>query len=454
MISSLKEEWLEKIKIVERRNQFGKYGSFTVMTDFFQAPDEIRNDREMCLKVLLESNEFIWNVPREMLTLDFYEELFEKGYKQNLLEGKSIWHEEFFPFIKKYCASFNGEKVPSFSSWLYAKGIFENREMVLDLVKNNFFKDTKFLIEHYKKDKDIMFEVLRYDPTSIFSMMKSIKNAYCKDMNNVYSMLDISAHLYRGLPEKIKENPLVIDYALSKNGDLLQHIPKHLIENKEYVISLINKNNTIHGGCIPYIYMKDYDIAKLLIKRDGKNFRHFKFKDNKELIFLATETHNDISHIPFTEDYYSLIRNVIKRATADENITAFVFPNVKKAELVKDLFLELYRNKQITAQNIGQYFAYSTKLSEERDLLIECIKEIPSILKHVPDEFKENDYELLNIYINEYTKRNGPQRYFSDLPSSIKNAAIKEGMDVEKYITYKYLEISLNQVEKKKTFKI
>lgn len=454
MSSALKEEWLEKIKITKQRDVFEKYGRFTVMTDFYQAPDEIRNDREMCLKVLLESNEFIWNIPREMLTLDFYEELFEKGYKENLLRGRTIWSEELFPFIKKYLSSFKIENVPEFNSWLYPEGVFGNRDMVLDLVKNDLFKNTKFLIEHYKKDKDIMFEVLRYHPTSILSMMKSIKNAYCKNINNVYRLLDTSEQLYMGLPEKIKEDPIVIDYVLSKSGDFLNRIPQHLIENKKHIISLINKHNNINGYGVPYIYRKDYDIAKLLIERDGRNFRFFDFKNNKELIFLATETYNDISHIPFTEEYYYLIRKVIRRADSKENISAFTTKNIVKTELVKDLFLELYKNEQITIQNMGDYFRQSTKLSEERGLIIDCLKENPNILKYIPDSFKEKDYELLSIYINEYVKINGKQKYFSALPSSIANEAIKAGMDVERYVTYKYLENSLSQAEKKKTFKI
>ena len=57
----------------------------SAINDFYMAPDEIRNDREICLKVLLESEEFIWNIPDNVKTLEFYEELFQKGYKNNFL---------------------------------------------------------------------------------------------------------------------------------------------------------------------------------------------------------------------------------------------------------------------------------------------------------------------------------------------------------------------------------
>lgn len=45
-MENLKQEWLEKIKIKERRNVSSKYGMFTVMTDFYQAPEEFRKLKE------------------------------------------------------------------------------------------------------------------------------------------------------------------------------------------------------------------------------------------------------------------------------------------------------------------------------------------------------------------------------------------------------------------------
>ena len=189
-MSDLREEWLEKIKVVKRKNvTYKNYGLFTVMTDFYMAPDEIRNDREICLKVLLESEEFIWNIPDNVKTLEFYEELFQKGYKHNLLENKSIWEEESFDFLNRYLSSFKNNK-PSFPTYLWNKGVFGNRDMVLELVRKGLFSNEKFLLEHHKKDKEIMFALLDNHPQSFTKMLKSIKNAYFKNEENIFKILE------------------------------------------------------------------------------------------------------------------------------------------------------------------------------------------------------------------------------------------------------------------------
>lgn len=61
------------------------------MTDFYQAPDEIRYDKEMSIKVLLDSEEFLWNIPKEMRTPELYEEIFQKGYKHDILSSQYSW---------------------------------------------------------------------------------------------------------------------------------------------------------------------------------------------------------------------------------------------------------------------------------------------------------------------------------------------------------------------------
>lgn len=467
-MQTLKEEWIERIKKIERRQVYPERGGFfTAMTDFYKAPEEIRNDKEMCLKVLLESGECIWNVPEEIRTIEFLEDLIEKGYKGNILYAKHDWPEEDFPFIKKYLARFDKMNKPKFNIWYNTRGIFDNREMVLSLVKDDNFQDSSILIKRYNKDKEIMFALLDNHPQYITDMLKSIKNAYFKNQGNIFKILEYSTNLYNYIPEKFQKIDEVIDYILPKDSSLFASIPEEISENREKAFSLIKKYKNIRGKDI-YFYKDDYEIAKFMIERNGSDFTIFNFIKNDELIRLAAKTYDNISYIPATQDYEPLIREVVLRANKDFNEINFSITrgNIKKAEMVKDLLPQLLKEEKIYNKTVAQFFEsfptsenqvdYKYRKSNliiEKELFIECIKVSHYVYEKIDSEYKRGmDIDILNYYVGS-AKAAGedPKRY---IPTKYKEAAEALKVDVEKYIFNEFLTKQLTPLPKAKVSKI
>lgn len=462
---TLREEWIEKIKKVEQRNIYSKGGGyFTVMTDFYLAPDEIRYDKEMCFKVLLEANECFWNIPKEIRTNEFLIELMDRGYKGNVLLARKSWAEEDFPFVYEYLSKFEKDKKPKFNSWITfnPSGIFANRDMIFSLVKDHYYKETDFLLKHYKKDKEILCALLDNYPDELMHMPKSIKNAYFKDKENIYKLLEKNKGLYQYLPEKLKILQEVIEYELSHKESILYLLPEEVLKDRDRVFDLIKKYPYLKGSDIPYEYRKDFEIAKHLIGQDGKNFSDFDFKGNDELIRLATKTYNSIAFIPNKKEYGKLIREVTLKSSLEENKRNYAFHsgNMPKAQFIKDLLLPLLKENKLTPIILSEFFNIKYKTNEgdisnmklEKALLLESIQYCPEVYNKLYEDDKLKDFEITHCYI-EASKVQGTD-YKSVMPWQIKNGATQLNMDIDKYVMSKYLEQKLPAISKAKVNKI
>lgn len=464
---TLKEEWIERLKKIEQRDIFPKGGGrFTVMTDFYLAPDEIRYDKEMCLKVLLEANECIWNIPKEIRTKEFLTEIIEKGYKGNILYSERNWQEEDFDFVKKYLSKFDKNNKPAFDRWstFNPSGIFANRDMVLSLTKDNEFTDKDFLLKHYGKDKDIMFALLDNHPSEVSRVLKSIKNAYFKNKYNIFKVLETYVDNYKHLPEKFQVLDDVIDFALERSNYLFPHIPKIIIENRNKAFELIKKHKNITGENLWSMYKDDFEIAKYLVERHGSNITHFDFIKNDELIRLAAKTDNNVSYIPATPEYADLVREVILRSGKEENARniSHTRGNGAKGHIVKDLFPQLLKDEKIYNDSVATFFGNYVLINEQKnekqsnhivdkDLLIECIKVSPYVYEKMNYK-NELRMEVLYCYIN--TAKPINKNYQMYIPEYIHDAARKENIEVDKYIFNAYMKEKLPPLQKVKQPKI
>lgn len=464
-MSTLKEEWKERLKKVEQRNIYPKGGGyFTVMTDFYEAPEEIRNDKELCLQVLLEANECIWNIPESIRTNDFLEEIVEKGYKGNILESKKYWKEEDFQFLKKYLSKFEKKNKPKFSKWLFGdpKGIFANRNMLLSLIKEDNYDNVEYLLKYYKKDKELLCALLDSHPNNIMEMPKSIKNAYCKDKENIYKILNHDKSLYQFLPDKFRAMSEIIEYQLSHKESVFCYLPEDVIQDRERIFELIKSFSHIKGSDIPGLYRKDFEIAKYLIERDGSNFSAFDFKGNDELIRLATKTYNNISYIPNTDEYAELIREVTLKSDVKENTQnyAFHYGNIKKMHYIKDLMPILLKEKKITEKTVAEFFNSNVIINNEqksyinleKKLLLEIIKDFPIVYENLSEYKVEGNFELIHHYIEACKAQE--KDYKKAMSFRIKTDSNSMGMDIDKYVLSQYLANKLPEVAKTKVKKI
>lgn len=181
--------------------------------------------------------------------------------------------------------------------------------------------------------------------TVILIFYLRIKNFYFKNKEKVVHLLSLTRN-YSYLPEKLKIQDNIIDDVLKKDNDMFSHLPNIILDNKEKVMELINKHKNIKESNIPYVYRNDYDLAKILIERDGSNFKSFNFSQNKELIYLASKTYFHIKHIPPTDEYRELIRDIVLKAN-NENSTNFELhyrSGKEKIEIIKNLIPHLLSN--------------------------------------------------------------------------------------------------------------
>lgn len=473
---TLREEWLERIKNVNPRDIFGKYGRFSVKTDFYEAPEEIRNDEEMCFKVVMDSDEYLWNIPTEIKTPEFLTKLMNSGCKQNLLKAINYWSEDYYDFIIQYAKlkKESNEKV-EFDIWVRYHGLLKDRDIVLDFVQLGILSNKDILME-YKKDKEIMTQWVDNNLTNFSNLLKSIKNHYLKDETKIFKLLDSSANFYNDFPEKFQLRDDVIEYAIKKSSEILLRIPDELINNKEKMIQYINNCPNIQGNVIPYIYRDDIDIAKILIERKGKNFTSFNFKGNEELIRLANKTYKILGIIPLEEKYKELMIETVLNASKNENDVNFSYENThpNKIEIVKHLMLDLYKEDKISDYIIKNFFNKKLYLETEtgilktqqnyykeeiikndvlnKQMLIEFVKLNTYFFKETNPEYKDKDFNYLQIFIKRCMEEN--INFDSYLPISVKVAARTENIEVEKYILNKYLEEKLKDSPNIKRSKI
>lgn len=473
---NLKEEWLERIKNVNPRDVFGENGRFSVKTDFYEAPEEIRKDPEICFKVIIDSNEFLWNIPTEIKTPEFLIKLMNAGCKQNLLTAINYWTDDYYDFIVQYAKQkkdFN-EKV-SFDHWVRYYGLLKNRDVVLEFVKLNILSNKEILME-YKKDKEIMTAWIDHHHHNFSYVLKTIKNHYLKDEKNIFKLLDSSANHYNEFPEKFQLRDDIIQYAVKKSSEILLRIPDELIKNKEKFIQYINDCENVQGSDIHHTYRNDLDIARILIKRNGKNFTSFNFKGNEELIRLANKTHKILGIIPLEEKYKDLMIETVLNASINENDINFSYENTNpnKIEVVKHLMLDLYKENKLSDYVIKSFFNKTLYLETEtgllktqrsnyreeiikndivnKEMLIEFVKLNTDFFEKTNPQYKATDFLYLHCYVQKCIEDG--KNFKSQLPSSIKTEAQVEQIEVEKYILNKYLETKLKNVPNVKRSKI
>lgn len=462
---TLKEEWKERLKKVKQRNIHPSGGGyFTTMTDFYEVPDEIRYDKEMCLQVLLEANECIWNIPESLRTNEFLEEIVEKGYKGNILKSKKYWEESDFPFLKRHLAKFEKKNKPKFDDWLFGepKGIFANRDMLLSLIQEDNYDNVEYLLKHYKKDKELLCALVESHPDKIMEMPKSIKNSYCKEKENIYKILNHNKSLYQFLPDKVRAMSEIIDYQLSHKETVFYYLPEDVINDRERIFEIIKKYEHIKGSDIPYIYRSDFEIAKYLIERDGRNFSDFDFRNNDELIRLGTKTYNNVAYIPNNDEYKELKREVTLKSDIKENAQNYSsqWGNIPKMHYIKDLIHGLLKNKQMSEKTASEFFnsmvmingENKSNITQEKTLLLEIIKDFPVVYEYLSEYKVEGHFDLTHNYI-ESCKTQGKD-YIKAMSFRIKTDSKAMGVDMDKYVLSQYLANKLPEVAKSKVKKI
>lgn len=413
---NLKEEWLEKIKIVKNQNISKGYGYFSVNTQLYCAPEEIRLDKEITMIALLSSHEFLWNIHENFLTdKAFILDLIHSDYKQNIFKGlkNALKADED---IYRACLN-RGDDIND--SFLIPQSIIENKELMLEtLPKINLFK-RKTLKEFYKFDKEIIKTVITYYPNEFCNLQKRMQNFIAKDKKLMLSCAQYIQN-YKLFNAHYSVDMDVVDIVLNESKSYIHCLPDSLKNNKDFILYAIEKFN-ISSNYLSDNIKKDKDIAILCVSKDGSQLEYFNdfYRNDKEMILLAFKTTQSLRDFKMSR---SLLND-------------------------KELMQMFLDKKSSNYQFIGY------DLKSDFDFSFQAVKLNPKNYEYLPSCFQSN-YEFLYLAFKDHDS--SFHRIVDKAPNDIRNDIIQSGLDlhnnkdIQTYILKKSLEAKLERINQSK----
>ena len=287
----LKQEWLEKVKVKQRQDIWGKNGRFSVNTELHLAPDEIKEDYDINLNAALIGQEYLWNIHKKYSNdKNFILTLINYNYTRNIYDSLSYElkkDEELFLLCVKRNDHFD---------WSISEKILDNRDIILEAMKiKNIFSKLK---NKYDLDKEIIQIYLEHDPTSFSSLKKSMKNYFSspKRKDFIIKLMNTANsnhnNIYKELPIKLQEDLEIIDILLNKSKYNFEYLPELLRNDKGFVLYAIDKYNIVS---IDKQMKEDRDVVEKIISKNGELLMTFPhFKNDEKMIELALLTYNKL----------------------------------------------------------------------------------------------------------------------------------------------------------------
>lgn len=293
---ALKEEWLERVKITNRKEMFAKGGRYHVNTELHLAPEEIQQDRDVVLNALLIGKEFMWNISSTFQNdKEFILHLIENNYEHDiyrfcyqLREDKEIFEK---CMIRKDDIRYIGGKLPD--------NILADRDLIWRAFQHHNFYN--YIKDDYKYDLDIMrFHLLHYNPEEYKNLPKRILNKLKNDKQFHQDLIDkhhenYSTHsVYQFFSDELKHDLVIIHHLLQKRSSFISLIPKDILNDKAFILYAIAKYN------IPIYSLDDHikndpDVIHAIIEKDGRQLPYFKEVTDLKIAKLALKTCPDIN---------------------------------------------------------------------------------------------------------------------------------------------------------------
>lgn len=403
----LKNEWLEKIKKINQYNVNKDGRHFTIRTEFYEAPEEVRLDEEMTWKVLLESQECLWNIHEKFKgNKEFILKLINMGevYKGQIYKGCSRELKED-PEIFSICMK-RGDPVDGL--WDIPQSIMNNKELLLKtLPDRNIFPQ---IYETYKYDKEINLLTMRHYPEYFHKLKKRMINYVVKDEEALKKIVKHYKN-YQYLPDKVKLRLDIIDLALQASYENFQYIPENIRKDKDVILYGISRFN------VPLRYIDkdimDQDIAIHAIEKNDYNTTYLtdNLKDNEAVMSLAVEKNGEYlkyASLRLKDNKNLVLRAIEKSGSPLKYASASLRDNVeviKKAletkKSIQDLNLgsnSLNNDElaKIMVQNLGENYQFlSEELKDKKEIILLAIKSSPLSYQYVKG-IQRLDWEIIN----------------------------------------------------------
>lgn len=414
---NLKQEWLEKVAI-EKKQYIDQYDmslrKIQVCTDYYYAPEEVKNDRDIALAALLQGNEILSIMPKELKNdKEFILTLLKNNYKSHIHNhlGSNIIDD---PELFELCLN-KGELKDIYHIPYMIK---ENRDLIVKLLpKYNLYRHIE---DQYKLDTEIVaLDLLHHHPGSYHRAYKSVQNKLSKDKKFVTSFLQKNPEFYSTMTisEKLKLDLDIIDIGLSHDPTLIEFIPAQLLSDKAFMTHALPKYKCPLSYCTEEL-REDYDLVKLHVTNNGENLKNSqKWRNNADLAEIALQTYHDINLLT-----PSLIKNkdlVIKFLNADKENCAKLFKMTNDYSQDIDIanIFNHYEPSYLCWFKLGKEYDHLYKAAaqkskniellsneqlKDRDLVFSIVKEdvrnIPKLIDR--DKTYRDDYDIVKLGLN------------------------------------------------------
>lgn len=403
----LKEEWLEKVKITNRKEIFDN-GRHSVNTELYLAPAEIKADYDVNYTAAIVGQEFFWNLDSTLVqNKDFIIKLVNDGYTKNrsvfsYLHGDLSYDLELF----KMCID-NKDKLV----WSINKKLIEQRDAMLDIFKTHDIFNK--LENTYDLDKEFMQIHLNRHPDDFKNMRKSMQNYFGAKSRkafviNLMTKAEDAIYIYPYISSILKEDLEVIDVLLSKNRNNIDSIPKDLLNDKSFMLYAIDKYNCNINKCSDEI-KQDEDIIKLRISKHGHELLNYpQFRENLEFIHLAMKTYPNLDLLTKQPNpsYYNSSKSYINKHNLLSNkelVLKFLkadSQNCNKLLQETDLYEDDYDIVKLNVLHDSELLKRSAKWKNDTELSQISLLKSDDITLLSPELFKNKDL-VLDLLIKE-----------------------------------------------------
>ena len=360
----------------------------------------------------------------------------------------------------------NRVKRSHFEYECFSQNIKRIREVTLTAVKKSG-RNLEYAPKLFWEDKEIVYAALKFFPNFYKDLSEEMK----KDPKIINRALKSNGLMLEHVPREIVTKKLIIK-AIENNGNALNFFPEYL-ENKEMILLAIKTKPLIIGKS-SFEIRRDIEVAKQAVALDGLTLSYFslKIQDNEEIVKLAVNNNGDalefvsnrlkqnreiclialnnsgdaIENVPVAliEDEEIMIKAISKdksnvkylkkenKLYKSHSFAKFIINNsfyvfsYFSEEIKDDKEIALIAMKR-DGTNIS---SVSSRLSKDRDVIIEAIKNSPYAMSYIRrenitmdilEELRE-DKEFIN-----YLERKQDKENFRELLENIQaiNRSVK-----------------------------
>ncbi|MBO4869138.1 MAG: DUF4116 domain-containing protein [Clostridia bacterium] len=174
------------------------------------------------------------------------------------------------------------------SAFVYASvGLQNDRKFVKQAVNRNA-EVIKYVNDGFRNDKGIALLAVRQDGGNLAFLSEAMQN----DADVIEASLGGNLYNLRYAPEKVRDNKETAVRALSRHGQLLEFVTERLRADRDAVTAAVGSSWNALGFASEDL-RDDRDVVLAAVRHDGYalQFASDRLKDDKEIVLTAIETY-------------------------------------------------------------------------------------------------------------------------------------------------------------------